>query len=96
VWTKVFVPVTFADYQDPDNNWTFETFGVEPAPAVAYATIFENVGNVQILAESEGATTANFSIDDVTLAPEPASLALAAFAAPVLLGRRRRNGGKQA
>ncbi len=96
VWTKVTIPLTFADYTAPGSDWTFETFeDPEPPAADNYNQIFSNVQNIQILAEPETAASTGspklfaYAIDKFTLVPEPASPGQPGAAVPFLTRRRR-------
>jgi hypothetical protein len=92
VWTKVSLPVRFQDYTAPGSGWTFETFDdPEPPPAQNYAQVFGNVGNIQILAESEGASSVSFSLDAISI-PEPASLGVIGLGVVAVATGRRRGG----
>jgi hypothetical protein len=83
VWTKLTVDVTPTSTQ-----WL--TYG-----GGSHATIFDNIGHIQVSAVEPAAWTAadvNFDLDRVSVAvPEPASLALAglATAGVALIARRR-------
>jgi hypothetical protein len=85
VWTKLSIDVTPTSPQ-----WI--TYG-----AGSYATIFDNIGRIQISAVvpvgSDGTQSVAFDLDRVTVAvPEPATLAVGATAVAglALVARRRR------
>lgn len=86
----------------PPNQWTQITFAIDPTnPAlqpegpVSFATVFGNLGNLQILADRGSlavGTQVTFDLDKVNIVPEPAGLAIAAAGGALLIVavRRRR------
>jgi hypothetical protein len=94
-WTHITIPVSLADYQANPSLWNYEAAPLGD-PALEYASIFSAVANVQLLAAPTGTTPTTgspvpftYSLDNVSIVPEPASLAaLGLVAGPLLLGRR--------